>query len=83
MTSLMSKPWMLFATGPSVSTSPPTLKVAVMATVLSFTARYVFYHYVLTFAPDGFHCDHLNITKAAEMTFSHFFNEVFSHLATK
>lgn len=40
-TSSMPKPWMLFATGPSVSTSPPTLKVWAMATVWSLTARWV------------------------------------------
>lgn len=41
MTSLMPKPWTPFATEPSVSTSPPTLKVWAMATVWSFTARWV------------------------------------------
>ncbi len=40
-TSSMPKPWMQYATGPSVSTSPPTSKVWVMATVLSFTVRWV------------------------------------------
>lgn len=41
MTSLMPRPWMPFGTEPSASTSPPTLKVWAMATVLSFTVRYV------------------------------------------
>lgn len=40
-TSSTPKPWMPFATGPSVSTSPPTLKAWAMATVWSFTARWV------------------------------------------
>lgn len=44
MTSSMPKPWTLFATGPSVSTSPPTLRVWATATVWSFIARWVLHY---------------------------------------
>lgn len=44
MTSSMPKPWMLFATEPSVSTWPPTSRVWAMDTALSSTARWVPQH---------------------------------------
>lgn len=55
MTSLMPRPWMPFGTEPSASTSPPTLKVWAMATVLSFTVRYVLYWMSFSISSVFFH----------------------------